>query len=203
MQFKKIYRIVISITLIISVSFTVVYSNYIKTKENNTAVEALSKIGSRGEEVRKIQKKLKELGYYKGGFTRRSINDHDEVGVVHANEFVVNARATANPAVVPFLNLVDYAQRNNTESALTPEDVSHALGTGAVVSATATTAKESAQGSGELLLVAASMQTSAQAIERLNTRLDEGIESYMVMDGERGVDKKYNEYLKLTNNSKR
>lgn len=151
----------------------------------------------------KKQHQAQELGYYKGGFTRRSINDHDEVGVVHANEFVVNARATANPAVVPFLNLVDYAQRNNTESALTPEDVSHALGTGAVVSATATTAKESAQGSGELLLVAASMQTSAQAIERLNTRLDEGIESYMVMDGERGFDKKYNEYLKLTNNSKR
>ena len=151
----------------------------------------------------KKQHQAQELGYYKGGFTRRSINDHDEVGVVHANEFVVNARATANPAVVPFLNLIDYAQRNNTESALTAEDVSHSLGTGAVVSATATTAKESAQGSGELLLVAASMQTSAQAIERLNTRLDEGIESYMVMDGERGFDKKYNEYLKLTNNSKR
>lgn len=151
----------------------------------------------------KKQHQAQELGYYKGGWTRRSNNDHDEVGVVHANEFVVNARATANPAVVPFLNLVDYAQRNNTESALTPEDVSHALGTGAVVSATATTAKESAQGSGELLLVAESMQTSAQAIERLNTRLDEGIESYMVMDGERGFDKKYNEYLKLTNNSKR
>lgn len=151
----------------------------------------------------KKQHQAQELGYYKGGWTRRSNNDHDEVGVVHANEFVVNARATANPAVVPFLNLIDYAQRNNTESALTADDVSHSLGTGAVVSATATTAKESAQGSGELLLVAASMQTSAQAIERLNTRLDDGIESYMVMDGERGFDKKYNEYLKLTNNSKR
>lgn len=32
----------------------------------NEYISALSKLGSRGEEVRKIQKKLKELGYYNG-----------------------------------------------------------------------------------------------------------------------------------------
>lgn len=32
----------------------------------NDSISVLSKLGSRGEEVRRIQKKLKELGYYKG-----------------------------------------------------------------------------------------------------------------------------------------
>ena len=34
--------------------------------DSNEAVEALSKLGSRGDEVRNVQRKLKELGYYKG-----------------------------------------------------------------------------------------------------------------------------------------
>lgn len=34
--------------------------------DGSGAVQTLSKFGSRGEEVRKIQKKLKSLGYYKG-----------------------------------------------------------------------------------------------------------------------------------------
>ena len=66
MQFKKIYRIAISFILIISVAFTVIYTNYIQRAENDTAIQTLSKLGSRGEEVRKIQKKLKELGHYNG-----------------------------------------------------------------------------------------------------------------------------------------
>ena len=74
MQFKKIYRIVIAIILTISVAFTIVYSNYIETKENNTAVETLSKLGSRGEEVRRIQKKLKELGFGNGIYILQSSN---------------------------------------------------------------------------------------------------------------------------------
>lgn len=56
---KKIILIVISIALII---FGYVY--YINT--SNESVEALSKYGSRGEEVRQIQTKLKNWGYYKG-----------------------------------------------------------------------------------------------------------------------------------------
>lgn len=42
------------------------YTLYIDNQKNENAVTALSKIGSRGEEVRRIQKKLKELGFYNG-----------------------------------------------------------------------------------------------------------------------------------------
>lgn len=149
------------------------------------------------------QHQAQQAGYYTGGFTRKSADDREEVGVVHANEFVANAQATRNPALSPFFSLVDYAQRNNTLSSLTANDVSHALGTGAVVKATSTTASESVQNSGELLAVAGSISSNTKVVQKLSERLDEGIEAFMIMDGERGFDKKYSDYNRLKNNPKR
>lgn len=149
------------------------------------------------------QHQAQQAGYYSGGFTRKSANDQEEVGVVHANEFVANAEAVKNPYLSPFFSLVDYAQRNNTVSSLTADDVSHSIGTGAVVKATSTTANESVQNSGELLAVAGSISSNTKVVQRLNERLDEGIEAFMVMDGERGFDKKYSDYNRLKNNPKR
>ena len=149
------------------------------------------------------QHQVQEAGYYSGGFTRKSLNNHEVVGVVHANEFVANASATANPALVPFFSLLDYAQRNNTIGSLTQEDVSHALGTGAVVQATKTTAQESRQNSGELLAVAGSLTGNNEVIKRLNEKLDEGIDAFVILDGERGFEQKYSQYLKMKNNSER
>ena len=149
------------------------------------------------------QHQAQQAGYYTGGFTRKSADDREEVGVVHANEFVANAQATRNPVLSPFFSLVDYAQRNNTVGSLTADDVSHALGTGAVVKATSTTANESVQNSGELLAVAGSISSNTKVVQRLNERLDEGIEAFMVMDGERGFDKKYSDYNRLKKNPKR
>lgn len=56
---KKLIIVMISIVLII---FGYMY--YINT--SNESIEALSKYGSRGDEVRQIQQKLKNWGYYKG-----------------------------------------------------------------------------------------------------------------------------------------
>ena len=60
-MFKKNGKILIAVIsfLVIGISVFVIYF------ENNE-VEALSKYGSRGEEVRQIQTKLKRWGYYKG-----------------------------------------------------------------------------------------------------------------------------------------
>lgn len=149
------------------------------------------------------QHQAQQAGYYGGGFTRKSANDKEEVGVVHANEFVANAEAVKNPYLSPFFSLVDYAQRNNTVGSITANDVSHAIGTGAVVKATSTTANESVHNSGELLAVAGSISHNTRVVQRLNERLEEGIEAYMVMDGERGFDKKYSDYNRLKNNPKR
>lgn len=59
---KSFLSVLLILTLISSFSYLVV-RNY---SGNDSAISALSKLGSRGEEVRKIQKKLKELGYYSG-----------------------------------------------------------------------------------------------------------------------------------------
>ncbi len=60
-QFSKkyiVYIVTIFVLSIISVSLIVRY--------NNKSVETLSKLGSRGEEVKKIQRLLKEYGVYNG-----------------------------------------------------------------------------------------------------------------------------------------
>lgn len=151
----------------------------------------------------KKQHQAQQAGYSTGGFTRKSTNDSEEVGVVHANEFVANAQATRNPVLIPFFSLVDYAQRNNTVGSLTADDVSHALGTGAVVRATSTTANESVQNSGELLAVAGSISKNTNVVKKLSERLDEGIEAFMVMDGEQGFYKTYQHFKKLKKNTER
>ena len=168
-------------------------------------IAAAMAIAAGAVQIATIQKQhqAQQAGYYTGGFTRKSADDREEVGVVHANEFVANAQATRNPVLSPFFSLVDYAQRNNTVGSLTADDVSHALGTGAVVKATSTTANESVQNSGELLAVAGSISSNTKVVQRLNERLDEGIEAFMVMDGERGFDKKYSDYNRLKKNPKR
>lgn len=75
------------------------------------------------------QHQAEEAGYYEGGFTggRRY---RREAGVVHEGEFVANHQAVNNPNVLPFLNFLDQAQRNNTVGSLTAEDVSHSMGAG-------------------------------------------------------------------------
>lgn len=60
---KKKIVIAISILLIL---FGIIY--YISVKDNS--VEALSKYGSSGNEVRQIQQKLKNWGYYTGNVDR-------------------------------------------------------------------------------------------------------------------------------------
>ena len=60
---KKALIIVISVTLILF--GYIYYLNY-----SNDSIEALSKYGSSGEEVRKIQQKLKNWGYYTGNVDR-------------------------------------------------------------------------------------------------------------------------------------
>lgn len=48
------------------IMFSAVFVDRDYSRSSPYSVATLSKLGSRGDEVRKIQKKLKELGYYKG-----------------------------------------------------------------------------------------------------------------------------------------
>lgn len=153
----------------------------------------------------KKQHEAQAAGYYEGGFTSRDPNNRREVGVVHANEFVANHQAVANPALSPVLRLIDTAQKNNTVGSLTAADVSNALGQGAGVSArgeAGIASYDAAIGRG-LALVAESNLATNRAVSRLSDSLDYGIEAKVILDGEDGFHKKYQHFLKLQDNPKR
>ncbi len=60
--FKAVTFLVAAVLLVSSL----IYSGVANIRNENNSISTLSKLGSRGDEVRRIQKKLKELGYYKG-----------------------------------------------------------------------------------------------------------------------------------------
>lgn len=122
----------------------------------------------------KKQQQAQETGYYEGGFTggRRY---RKEAGVVHEGEFVANHKAVENPAIMPFLNFLDQAQRNNTVGSLTSADVSRSVGSTQVV-----TPIVNVQNNNDELRD--TVEASREATEMLVQKLDDGIESYMVVD---------------------
>ena len=63
---KKIKTYIRSLTIcLLCMCFLYTANSYQLLYSENASVYTISKLGSRGDEVRKIQKKLKELGYYK------------------------------------------------------------------------------------------------------------------------------------------
>lgn len=154
----------------------------------------------------KKQHEAQAAGYYEGGFTSRDPDDRKEVGVVHANEFVANHEAVANPALAPVLRLIDHAQRNNTVGSLTATDVSRAIGTtrfGVGAGGGAESAATADALAGSVALMADINAATRSAIDRLSDSLENGIESYMVMDGENGFHSKYEHFKRLRNNPHR
>jgi len=140
----------------------------------------------------KKQHQAQEAGYYEGGFTggRRY---QKEAGVVHEGEFVANHQAVNNPNVLPFLNFLDQAQRNNTVGSLTAQDVSQQLGQGSstVIAPVVNVTNDNE----ELRDAIDGMNESA---ERLNRQLELGIKAYS--DTEQTY-KALKEYERIKNNA--
>lgn len=142
----------------------------------------------------KKQHQAEAAGYYEGGFTGPG-HWKKEAGVVHAGEFVANHNAVNNPQLLPALQLIDAAQRNNTVASLTAQDVSRAMGTG---SAAVVAPVVNVNADNEL--VGASLDNVSSTIERLNERLNLGIKSYVVITGPDGFDRKWSQYQKMKSN---
>lgn len=142
----------------------------------------------------KKQHQAEAAGYYEGGFTGPG-HYKKEAGVVHAGEFVANHNAVNNPQLLPALQLIDAAQRNNTVASLTAQDVSRAMGTGsaAVVAPVVNVNADNEQ-------VGASLDNVSSTIERLNEQLNLGIKSYVVITGPNGFDRKWSQYQKMKSN---
>lgn len=142
----------------------------------------------------KKQHQAEAAGYYEGGFTGPG-HWKKEAGVVHAGEFVANHNAVNNPQLLPALQLIDAAQRNNTVASLTAQDVSRAMGTG---SAAVVAPVVNVNADNEL--VGASLDNVSSTIERLNEQLNLGIKSYVVITGPDGFDRKWSQYQKMKSN---
>jgi len=130
----------------------------------------------------KKQHQAQEAGYYEGGFTggRRY---RKEAGVVHEGEFVANHQAVNNPNVLPFLNFLDQAQRNNTVGSLTAEDVSRSMGAGG--SSQIVTPIVNVQTDNEELRDA--VDAHREATDRLIARLNIPIDARVVLTGTDGL----------------
>jgi N-acetylmuramoyl-L-alanine amidase len=64
-RFNKPFFKLCAIILVLTCTLAT-YTLYIDKQEKDNSIMALSKLGSRGEEVRRIQNKLKQLGFYNG-----------------------------------------------------------------------------------------------------------------------------------------
>lgn len=142
----------------------------------------------------KKQHQAEAAGYYEGGFTGPG-HYKKEAGVVHAGEFVANHNAVNNPQLLPALQLIDAAQRNNTVASLTAQDVSRAMGTGsaAVVAPVVNVNADNEQ-------VGESLDNVNSTIEKLNEQLNLGIKSYVVITGPDGFDRQWSQYKKMKSN---
>ena len=141
----------------------------------------------------KKQAAAQQAGYYEGGFTGGK-RYRKEAGVVHEGEFVANHQAVNNPNVMPMLQLLDRAQRNNTVGSLSSEDISRAIGGGnsAVVTPIVNVNTDNPE-----LLDAIERVNDNQ--DRLATQLEQGIGVDIPIDGDNGIYKKLKRYERLIN----
>ena len=133
----------------------------------------------------KKQHEAQAAGYYEGGFTGGA-KYRREAGIVHEGEFVANHQAVQNPNIMPVLRLIDQAQRQNRVANVSTADIVRSTGAAPSTAAQPTT-----------VVVDTSSRRTAEAIEKLNRKLESPIETYVTIDGPQGLHKQYEHYKKL------
>ena len=125
-------------------------------------------------------------GYAKGGITPKGAVD-EEVGVVHADEWVASRKLLANPVARPLINALDYAQRTNTIGSLRSADVSRAVAPQVVVQ----------QVPVENVALSTLHSELSAAISHLNERLNEPFVTVNTITCDTGIKKAQDEYDNL------
>jgi TP901 family phage tail tape measure protein len=158
--------------------------------------------------IKKQYEAQKAAGFFDGGYTGGT-DWRKPAGIVHEGEYVLPHEALANPAFTPLLNIVEAARRSNRLASLTPEDVSRAVTApqaaaamagrtaAAALSTASNTARTASNTTAPVVTIKGGDDTAA-AVRRLNRKLDEGIESYVVLSGPQGLDKQWKRYQRLT-----
>ena len=159
-------------------------------------IAAAMAVAAGGIQIAAIKKQhaAESSGYYSGGFTGGS-DYRRRAGIVHQGEFVASHLAVQNPNVLPFLRLIDHAQRNNTIASLSAADVSRAI---AAPQATANAATATAAAPA-LQVVDTTSGETRDALQRLNENLEAGIRASVSITGDDGFERQWNRYNKMKN----
>lgn len=116
MKFKNIYRLTITLIVAITLICVSLYTNYTENKYEDTAIHALSKFGSQGEEVRRVQKKLKELGYYNGAVDGVFGTATKNAVIAFQKNCGITADGVAGPKTLLYLGLGDSSSGKYSQS---------------------------------------------------------------------------------------
>lgn len=154
--------------------------------------------------IKKQQQASEAQGYAQGGFTPQG-RVNEEVGVVHAGEWVASQKLLASPVARPLINALDYAQRTNTIGSLRADDVSRTIvGTGAVASPSPQpviiqTPTDNVA-SAALAQSAAVLSKYEETMNRLSQRLNEPFVTVNTVTGDTGIKQAQEEYDTLIRN---
>ncbi len=154
--------------------------------------------------IKKQQQASEAQGYAQGGFTPQG-RVNEEVGVVHAGEWVASQKLLASPVARPLINALDYAQRTNTIGSLRADDVSRTIvGTGAVASPSPQPviiqAPTDNVASAALAQSAAVLSRYERTMSQLSKRLNEPFVTVNTVTGDTGIKQAQEEYDTLIRN---
>lgn len=154
--------------------------------------------------IKKQQQASESQGYAKGGFTPKG-SKFQEVGVVHAGEWVASQEMLANPVARPIINALDYAQRTNTIGSLRADDVSRAIAPVAYSTPQQQQPIIVQQQSDGLAAAAIvqntkAMQSYADTMKQLEKRLSEPFVTVNTVTGDTGIKQAQDEYDTLIRN---
>ena len=154
--------------------------------------------------IKKQQQASESQGYAKGGFTPKG-GKYEELGVVHAGEWVASQEMLANPVARPIINALDYAQRTNTIGSLRADDVSRTI---APVAYSTPQQQQPiiVQQQPDGLATAAivqntkAIQSYADTMKQLQQRLSEPFVTVNTVTGDTGIKQAQDEYDTLIRN---
>ena len=154
--------------------------------------------------IKKQQQASEAQGYASGGFTPLGRVD-EEVGVVHAGEWVASQKLLASPVARPLINALDYAQKTNTIGSLRAEDVSRTI-TASVAPVSQSVQPVVVQAPTDSVATAAlaqsanALQKCEKTISLLNKRLNEPFVTVNTVTGDTGIKQAQDEYSALIRN---
>ena len=154
--------------------------------------------------IKKQQQASESQGYAKGGFTPKG-SKFQEVGVVHAGEWVASQEMLANPVARPIINALDYAQRTNTIGSLRADDVSRTIAPVAYSTPQQQQPIIVQQQSDGLATAAIvqntkAMQSYSDTMKQLEKRLSEPFVTVNTVTGDTGIKQAQDEYDTLIRN---